>query len=123
MPRTEFNSGAGDALACFWGLRLGFLRAQGDALLLQWGKGRASAPFPISQHVLLERSRGDQHGVSGFSGHNPCDHTPCSLQQMLPIRELPTPPSARTVKIDLFSKSIRLAFLSGAGSWQSCIYF
>lgn len=69
MPRTEFNSGAGAALACFWGLRLGLLRAQGNMLPLPWGEGKASAPLPISpQHILLERVEESNMGLVASPG-------------------------------------------------------
>lgn len=46
MPRTEFNSGAGNTLACLRGLRLGFLGAQANMLFLQWGKDRVLTTPP-----------------------------------------------------------------------------
>lgn len=104
MPRTEFNSGAGDPLVCFRGLRLGFLRVQANALRsfpLAVGEDRVLTTLPSRPTAcLLGRSRRAQHGVRVFPGPSPqitpmfTPQHPCSFPHHL---------VASSVRIDLFS--------------------
>lgn len=54
MPRTEFNSGAGNALACFGSLRLGFLRGWEMCSFWNGGKERVSA-YQSTTHFAGKR--------------------------------------------------------------------